>query len=425
MVPDRCRLTVCLSLDRAAAEGAIYYDRAAVYRQTTRQWGLIGMFISITFPIADFRTLHNDHAGRLKVPAWGSADPRAKFARGFGAIHTRTKSGEGFIGENFYADCQNFIKFPELNFVDALQHRKRPVLAYPIYRRFFFDGMFAGRFELGFRLNEASLWEIETLARTRGQPVLYDPVAISRQILESSVSLHLLDTRVEVCPSHKSMNYLRDGYLLSSTKSNLLSEHDIATVGTRYVGVGSPFVVMRSASETPLVPQRRTRTLLRRGEMEAFTVSSGVDQRNFDTLIVKSPGTLDAETAQERLVRLIYTQLRALLFAYKFYLDGHDAGRLPKSSGLEEAIASMLDRIKALSPLEGDNHDADTCAMMAELVKRSDIDLASIAEEISKHLRPGWFQRKLGNIFGYLDKKGDIAIEAAATAATQKLLGSS
>ncbi|MGR9319161.1 hypothetical protein ACU8LZ_22320 [Rhizobium leguminosarum] len=383
------------------------------------------MFISITFPIADFRVLHKEQAGRLKIPAWGSSDPRAKFARGFGGIHTRTKSGDGFIGENYYADCQNFIRYPGLKFIEPLQNRKRPVLAYPIYRRFFFDGMFAGRFELGFRLNEASLWEIRVLSETRKQPVLYDPVAISKQMLESEVSLHLLDDRVEVCPSVKSQSYLRDGYLLSSTRSDALSEYDIATVGSRYVGVGAPFVVIRAAAETPLSHQKRMRPLLARNNMEAFAIPSGADQQNFDTVVIKSPSALNAETADERLVRLVYTQLRTLLFAHKFYLDGHDDGTMPKSGGLQRAISAMLDRMKALTPLEGDRHDAETCAMMAQIVKRFDVDLSRLAEELSNHLKPSWFRRNVGRIFGYLDKKGDIAIEAASTAATQKLLGGS
>ncbi|TBD65699.1 hypothetical protein ELH22_21400 [Rhizobium ruizarguesonis] len=383
------------------------------------------MFISVTFPVADFRVLHREQAGRLKIPAWGSSDPRAKFARGFGGIHTRTKSGDGFIGENYYADCQNFIRYPSLKFIEPLHNRKRPVLAYPIYRRFFFDGIFAGRFELGFRLNEASLREIRVYSEMREQAVLFDPVAISRQMLESDISLHLLDDRVEVCPSVKSQSYLRDGYLLSSTRSDALSEYDIATVGSRYVGVGAPFVVIRAASETPLLRQKRMRPLLERHDMEAFAISSGVDQQNFDTVVIKSLSTLNAETAHERLVRLIYTQLRTLLFAHKFYLDGHDDGTMPKSSGLQQAISVMLDRMKALAPLEGDRRDAETCAMVAEIVKRFDVDLAKLADEVASHLKPSWFRRNVGRIFGYLDKKGDIAIEAASTAATQKLLGGS
>ncbi|TAU55740.1 hypothetical protein ELI43_24385 [Rhizobium leguminosarum] len=383
------------------------------------------MYISITFPLADFRILHRERAGRLAIPAWGNSDPRAKFARGFGGIHTRTKSGDGFLGENYYADCQNFIRYPELKFIEPLHNRKRPVLAYPIYRRFFFDGMFAGRFELGFRLNEASLWEIQELAEIRKQPVLFDPAAIAKQMLESTISLHLLDERVEVCRAVKALNYLRDGYLLSSTKSDSLNQHDLATVGSRYVGVGSPFVVMRAGTETALVHQRRMRPLFNRNGMDAFTISSGVDQKGFDTLVVRSPHPLGEEAAEERLVRLIYTQVRTLLFSHRFYLDGHDDGKMPKSKRLEEAITAMLARIKALSPLEGDKHDSDTCLMLAEILEKSDVDLARLSDEISTHLKPGWLRRNLGAVFGFIDRKTDIAIEAAASAATQKILGGS
>ncbi|MGO4439997.1 hypothetical protein [Rhizobium sp. RAF56] len=383
------------------------------------------MFISVTFPVADFRILHREHAGRLNIPAWGSSDPRAKFARGFGGIHTRTKSGNGFIGENYYADCQKLIRYPELKFIQALHKRERSVLAYPIYRRFFFDGLFAGRFELGFRLNRASLNEIAMLADIRKTPVFFDAVAISKQILESNVSLHLLDDRVAVRPSVRSMDYLRDAYLLSSTKSDSLGDYDIVTVGSLYVGVGSPFVVIRAAAETPILHAKQMRPVFSRNEMDAFTIRSGVHHQGFDTLVIKSPNPLEAETAQERLVRLIYTQLRTLLFAHKFYLDGYDHGVMPKTDRLEEAISAMLERMKALSPVEGNQHDADTCSLMREIVNRSDIDLARLADEISKHLKPGWFRRNAKRVLGYIDRKGDIAIEAAATAATQKILGSS
>jgi hypothetical protein len=62
---------------------------------------------------------------------------------------------------------------------------------------------------------------------------------------------------------------------------------------------------------------------------------------------------------------------------------------------------------------------------MVEIVKRFDVDLAKLADEVSNHLKPNWLRRNVGRFFGYLDKKGDIAIEAASTAATQKLLGGS
>ncbi len=118
------------------------------------------MYFSVVFPLADFRSLHRDSAGRLRRPAWGQTNPMAEFARGFGKIHTRTKSGAGYAGENYYADCDNAVKYPSQYFLKPIPGLKRSILAYPIYRRFYFDGQMAGRFELGFRLNEGSIHEI-------------------------------------------------------------------------------------------------------------------------------------------------------------------------------------------------------------------------------------------------------------------------
>jgi hypothetical protein len=123
------------------------------------------MYFAVVFPLADFRSLHRENAGRLERPAWGQTDPRAEFARGFGKIHTRTKSAAGYSGENYYADCDNVVKYPSQYFLHPIPGLLRSILAYPVYRRFYFDGQMSGRFELGFRLNEGSIYEI---ARSQG-----------------------------------------------------------------------------------------------------------------------------------------------------------------------------------------------------------------------------------------------------------------
>ncbi|UJW75793.1 hypothetical protein [Rhizobium sp. SL42] len=381
------------------------------------------MYISITFPVADFRHFHPSQAGRLGVPAWGSSDPRAKFARGFGAIHTRTKSGDGFLGENYYADCQNFIRYPELKFVEPLSQRQRRVLTYPIYRRFFFDGLFSGRFELGFRLNEESIWEIEAISKYRGEEVLYDIAAIAKQMLQSTLSLHLLDERVQTSAVLKAPNHLRDGYLLSSTKTGALSEYDLTTVGSRYVGVGTPFLVVRVGNETPLVQQKRARTLLDDNGVQAFTISSGATQQGFDTFVINSPNSLNEESPKERLVRLFYTQIRTILFAHSYYLDGYDKGTFPKFIKIHDAVSALVTRLESLPPIEDDKNDAETCRIMSDILKKSDVDITMLTGEITKHLKPSWLQRKARAFFKIMDRKSDVAIEAAATAATQRLLG--
>lgn len=162
------------------------------------------MFVSVIFPLADFRGLHSDKCGRLDRPYWGSADPRAKFARGFGAIHTRNKSGNGFVGENYYADCGALLKYPALIFVNAAPTLDRRILIYPLYRRFFFDGQFAGRFEFGFRLNEGTIQEVRLMHPSTN----YDLLEITSQLLTNRIVVNLPDTRSLDAPFYQASNLL-------------------------------------------------------------------------------------------------------------------------------------------------------------------------------------------------------------------------
>ena len=108
------------------------------------------MFVSVVFPVADFRGLASGRCGRLDRPSWGSADPRASFARGFGAIHTRNKSGNRFVGEDYYADCNNLVKYPSQTFLTPLSQSSRKILLYPLYWRSFLTVRFPGASSLAF-----------------------------------------------------------------------------------------------------------------------------------------------------------------------------------------------------------------------------------------------------------------------------------
>ncbi len=376
------------------------------------------MFISVNFPIADFRALHRECAGRLQKPSWGSTDPQAAFARGFGSMHTRTKSGIGFVGENYYADCDNLIKYPSQNFVKPLVGINRKVLAYPIYRRFYFDGLMAGRFELGFRLNEPSIWDIGI----QYPNAEYDAANTSLQFLESLIQVKLLDGRDFVSKVHKAMDLLCDGWLLSSTKTKDLKIYEIRSICTRYVGVGTPFVFIRAGSEIKLTPERQSRGLLKNDDLEVFTTRSGIHGQQFDTTVNPSKHLLDQETAKERLVRLFYTQIRTLAYAHSFYLKQVSSGAIEGPTSLDVAVKSIVDRLKNLSPVDGNDHDDLNCKEMKKILQNLDIDVAKLTAEIENRVRPSWIKQKLSTIFGYVDKKADKAIEAAASAATKQTL---
>lgn len=376
------------------------------------------MFISVTFPFADYRSLCEESAGRLERPCWGSADPRATFARGFGSIHTRTKSANGFVGENYYADCDNLIRYPAQLFLQPLCGGSRRILSYPFYRRFFFDGEMSGRFELGFRLNEASIHEI-----AQSSPAAeYDVVTLAKQILTSEAEIHLLDGRIFKGPLHKAPIALRDGYILSSTRNNKLNIYDIETVGSNYVSVGVPFVFIRSSQATKISRIQQKRMLIDEHNLSLIATRSGVRNQHFDTVVMQSREDLDAETARERFARLFYTQIRALSFAHSFYLKQVDGGRIAGSSRLEPAIEALIERLKGLVPMENDTRDKSTCSTMREIISNMDIDPSGLSKEIQKRLKPGWIRKQLSRVFSYVDKKADKAIEAAASTATKHVL---
>lgn len=379
------------------------------------------MFVSIVFPVADFRSLHPHLAGRLEKPRWGEHDPQALFARGFGGIHTRTKSGNGFVGENYYADCENLVRYPAQTFVSPLVGKERPILSYPIYRRFYFDGQMSGRFEFGFRLNEASIDEIATIAKVRKTKVQYDPLVVIKKLLSKPVDIHVLDKRRFHLEFKNASHVLRDSYLLSSTKNDSSNKYDIDKVSSHYVDVGRPFVFLRSGKETPILTVRDKRPLVSEG-FEMFGARSGVQGRSIDAVIIQSPSSTKREIDKERLARLTYTRLRALSFAHSFYLKQVDRKKLKGRSPLQPAIASMLDRLQDLAPLEVDTYDASVCKTMSEIVKNSDIDPSLLAEEINKRFKPRWFQKLIPGFFKFLDKKTDVAIEAAASTATKQAL---
>ncbi|MBN8291894.1 hypothetical protein JI664_07965 [Rhodobacter sp. NTK016B] len=376
------------------------------------------MFISITYPVADFRNLHRENAGRLERPAWGRADPQAHFARGLGSIHTRTKSANGFTGENYYADCDNLVRYPKQFFLTPIPNLNRTVLAYPFYRRFYFDGLMAGRFELGFRLNEGS---IEHIAAINGK-VDYSASTVARQILENDLRVELTDGRKLTQPFWNSMDALRDGWLLSSTKTQALKTFDIETVGSNYVGVGRPFAFIRAGRETTLSKEHQMRMLLKRDDLKLFVTRSGVHGQHFDTAANPSLMGLDNETAKERLARLFYSQIRTLAFAHSFYLRQVSSGKIAGPKSLEPAVQSLLDRLADLEPLEGQESDELTCEELRKILISADIDTGRLTREIEEQVNPGWFRRNLGFLLGYFDQKADIAIEAAASAATKQLL---
>lgn len=148
---------------------------------------------------------------------------------------------------------------------------------------------------------------------------------------------------------------------------------------------------------------------------------TGLSGRVFDTAIIESEESLDAETHYERFARLFYVQMRAIAFSHSFYVSQIDKGEFLGASALQQTVSAMLDQLKSLQPLENDTRDSEVCSAMSSIVKSSDLDPVRLSAELETRFRPG-IRSKLRKLLPYLDKKLDVAIEAAASTATERAL---
>ena len=143
--------------------------------------------------------------------------------------------------------------------------------------------------------------------------------------------------------------------------------------------------------------------------------------------VLASNRDLSLEAPKERLVRLFYSQIRALTFAHSHYLSKLDDGKLNRSVHLGPSIKAMVERIKSLSPVEDDPRDAETCADMRQILNNADVDVERLAGEIERYFQPSRLSRLqalASKFFGYFDRKADKAIEAAASTATKQMMSS-
>jgi len=114
--------------------------------------------------------------------------------------------------------------------------------------------------------------------------------------------------------------------------------------------------------------------------------------------------------------------MRALTFAHSFYVRQVDSRRFSGENPLTPAIKSMLERLKNLAPIEGDGFDAEVCAAMAAIIRNSDVKPEQLTVEIERRFKKGWIRRIFSPLMRAIDKKTDIAIEAAASTATTHIL---
>ena len=117
------------------------------------------MFILLCLPFVDLRGLHDDQMGRSPRPDWKSDDPGQCFVRNFGGMSARNAKAYGLVGEQAYVEFEHALAFPAPG-EHRQEHWTRGVPLRLWFRRLYFDGGIAGRFEVGFNTHADAEHEI-------------------------------------------------------------------------------------------------------------------------------------------------------------------------------------------------------------------------------------------------------------------------
>ncbi|HYF30430.1 MAG TPA: hypothetical protein VD993_04875 [Chitinophagaceae bacterium] len=110
------------------------------------------MHVVLQFPIVDFRSLLEDNKARLKHPSWPRPDMKRKpFLRKFGRVNQRNAGGsDDWSAEEYYCNARLSIRYSDLHKHGfPVTENMHSSITY-CYRRFYSDGYFMNKAELGF-----------------------------------------------------------------------------------------------------------------------------------------------------------------------------------------------------------------------------------------------------------------------------------
>lgn len=234
------------------------------------------MFIIVQIPFADFRPIITGERGRLRSPDWAADEPKG-FVRGFGKISPRNSSGLGLVGESRFADMDNAIRFPEqIDYKEDGWPSSLDIV--PWFRRLYFDGQIAGRFEIGFLIAE----DYEELIFGRDDVVApIRPAMLAERLLITSVRINSVDGSKQAMPFARCSKLLGLAYLAASTSNSGLMSYPITETFGSVFFPGDPLVTIRIASGRPISDGRDRRYLTNHNEPALFITSArGSQTRN-------------------------------------------------------------------------------------------------------------------------------------------------
>lgn len=376
------------------------------------------MFGLLQLPFADLRCLTEDRFNRVPRPDWDADVPGECFVRGFGKMSSRNATGYGLMGERAYVEFDHAVAFPT-----PVRHRQEgwpneiPLLLW--FRRMYFDGDIAGRFEFGFMADP----EIERAFFETSLELRYDLARVGRTINEAKVEVRSPDgsrteSRLDRCGTALGRA------LLTATSTMVgLKTYPPADLEGRFLALGPSIVHLRVPAARPVVETDDRRIILEAGDDRLFITSAAGSARRNTVTVQISPTTSRREPPAERARRVLFAHLNAMLFAYSHLVSVADPKEIARHRlGLRDLTEKMLKRFESLKPDPDNAHDAEFAGALAafsaaytgrvdELTDR----LQSLADQAAEESKTGKVFNWGRSLFEQIMIKSAEAIATGAT----------
>jgi hypothetical protein len=299
------------------------------------------MFIVVQLPFADVRGLLADQAGRLARPDWTADDPGLTFIRGFGKMAARNDKSFGLHGERYFADFDNAVRLRKVLFLEQ-KGLPEPLEAELWFRRLYFDGGLAGRFEFGFIVLDRDERPL------RGKKL--DPRIFAGQALASPVEvLTPGQTQGPMTTIGQCAEALGHAYLAATTRQDALARHPPGETYGQAVAIGPPLVHIRVSNGLRIDVGRDLSESKGTDGRVFFTSATGSGGRN-NVLVQLSKGGSQAESGEERATRVLFAHLHALMFAQSHFLQVRQGLDLKDRVPLLESVNGMIQRLRSFKP---------------------------------------------------------------------------
>ena len=332
--------------------------------------------------------------------------------RGFGKISPRNGSSFGLGGERAFADTDRAVRFVE--HIELQQEGwDLPLHIFPWFRRLYFDGYMSGRFEFGFMVNDV----YETLIFDMTNNTI-NPSLLAQTILSTNIIIKSIDGSRSSVIFANCAKLLGYAYISATTSNAALDTFPVSDTLGSAVFVGKPMLHMRISSGRTIETDQDRRVLNNEDEPQLFITSARGSATRNNVIVQASKGGVREESASERVTRVLFAHLNALLYAYaQFVRSGPTIEGVNKRTVLRTTIEKMIQRLQRLQNYSN-SEDLEFVAGMQRFANAYAGRIDALAEKLES-LSEEWNSPTTAERFkGYISGVHDLVIKTMVDAVT-------